>query len=451
MKLTLLGGGGFRVPLVHQALAEGGSPVTEIVLHDPSASRLAAIRAVLDQIAADRPAAPAVRTATDLDDALDGARFVFSAIRVGGLAGRTVDERVAMAAGVLGQETTGPGGIAFGLRTVPVAVRIAQRVAAVAPDAWVINFTNPAGMITEAMQRVLGDRVIGICDSPVGLVRRAAAALERLGVPGAGEGTPGYVGLNHLGWLRALRVDGIDRLPDLLDPDDAGAAAALAGIEEARLVGLDRVRAVGALPNEYLYYHYRTAEAVAAIRAAPRTRGEFLREQQERFYAETAADPAGALDRWARVREERDAGYMTESREGTRPAADVAAGGYQQVALELMAALTGGPARTMILDVRNGTAVPGLPAAGVVEVPCRVGPTGVTPLGTDQLPGAMLGLLQRVKGVEQDTIEAAVTGSAALALRALARHPLVDSEAVARTLLDGYRAGHPELAATLRP
>jgi 6-phospho-beta-glucosidase len=414
------------------------------VLHDVAPDRLAAIQAVLDQVGG----GPAVRATTDLDDALRGARFVFSAIRVDGLGGRTVDERVALDCGVLGQETTGPGGIAYGLRTVPTALRIAERVAAVAPDAWVINFTNPAGMITEAMQRVLGERVVGICDSPIGLARRAARALTGLGVEVGAEPVVEYVGLNHLGWLRGLRVNGVDRLPDLLGDD-----AALTSVEEVRLVGADWVRAIGALPNEYLYYFYRTREAVAAISAAESTRGEYLLAQQERFYADTAADPRGALERWTRVRAERDASYMAESREasgaGERVVEDVAVGGYQQVALELMTALSGGAPRTMILDVRNGAAVPGLPADAVVEVPCLVGVHGVTPLATTPLPGAMLGLLQQVKAVEQDTIEAAVSGSATLALRAFAQHPLVDSVGVAQELLRGYRERLPGLAAVL--
>jgi 6-phospho-beta-glucosidase len=246
-------------------------------------------------------------------------------------------------------------------------------------------------------------------------------------------------------------VNGVDRLPDLLADD-----AALRTIEEVRLVGADWVRTVGALPNEYLYYYYRTPEAVAAIRSERSTRGEFLAEQQARFY-DTAAttDPADALRRWSQVRDERDATYMAESRRasgaGEREAADVAAGGYQQVALELMTALAGGPPRMLILNVRNGSAVPGLPAAAVVEVPCMVGPHGVTPLATDPLPGSMLGLLQQVKAVEQDTIEAAFTGSVTLAVRAFAQHPLVGSVAVARELVAAYRAALPGVAAVLRP
>ncbi|MGW1149410.1 family 4 glycosyl hydrolase, partial [Streptomyces sp. NPDC002454] len=245
MRLVVLGGGGFRVPLVYGALLtdRGEGRVDEVVLYDTDPARSAAIARVLaDQAAADPAAAPRVRVATDLDAALHGADFVFSAIRVGGLAGRAADERVALAEGVLGQETVGAGGIAYGLRTLPVVDRIARRVAAVAPDAWFINFTNPAGLVTEAMSRHLGDRVIGICDSPVGLGRRVARVL---GVdPGSAE--VDYVGLNHLGWLRGLRVDGRDVLPDLF-----ASTALLEGFEEGRLFGADWLRSLDCVPNEY--------------------------------------------------------------------------------------------------------------------------------------------------------------------------------------------------------
>src|SRR6188768_3352332 len=170
MRLTILGGGGFRVPLIHRALVADDSGVSTLVLHDIDRARVRAIEAVLDGSAAGR--GPKVVVEDDLTKALTDTDFVFSAIRVGGLRGRTCDERAALAEGVLGQETTGAGGICYGLRTVPVAVRIAEAVRDHAPSAWVINFTNPAGMVTEAMSRVLGDRVVGICDSPVGLFRR---------------------------------------------------------------------------------------------------------------------------------------------------------------------------------------------------------------------------------------------------------------------------------------
>lgn len=441
MKLTILGGGGFRVPLVHGALLGDSSPgrVTELVLYDLSPARLAAIAAVLEQRAAGHPAPPVVTTTTDLDDALRGADFVFSAIRVGGLAARTVDERVALDLGVLGQETTGPGGVAYALRTVPVALDIAERTRRVAPEAWFINFTNPAGIVTEAMQSVLGDRVIGICDSPIALARRAMTALGL--DPGHTE--IDYVGLNHLGWLRALRVDGVDRLPELIaDP------SALGRLEEGRLFGPRWIQQLGAIPNEYLYYYDYNREAIAAILAADQTRGEFLFDQQNAFYDTVTGAPEKAAAEWTRVREERDSTYMKEARHvgEERDLEDLANGGYEGVALAIMAAISQGPAATMILNVRNGGAVPGMPHDAVVEVPCRVDRDGAHPMPLAEPDGHMLGLMRQVKAVERLAIAAARSGSAELAVSALALHPLVDSVNVARALFEGYRNGSPELA-----
>ena len=445
MILTIVGGGGFRVPLVYGALlGDTAEPrVGQVVLHDVDPQRLLAVSMVLDAMAAGHEGAPKVRTTTDLDDALRGATFVFSAVRVGGLEGRTADERVALDLGLLGQETTGPGGIAYGLRTVPVAVHIAQRIAAVCPDAWVINFTNPAGMVTEAMQGVLGERVIGICDTPIGLARRSGRALGL----DPSLTSPDYVGLNHLGWLRGLSYQGCDVLPGLI-----GNEQLLVGIEEGRLFGADWIGDLGAIPNEYLYYYYFTRDAVASIRGTADTRGEFLLRQQGAFYAQAARVPAAAFEQWQRVRRERDATYMAESRDATeqRDPDDLEGGGYEGVALALMSAITRGERSTMILNVRNGSAVPGLPAEAVVEVPCAVDADGTHPLVTRPLAGHQLGLVQQVKAVEQLTIQAAAAGSARMAVKALALHPLVDSVSTAHVLLEGYRSRIPSLDQVFR-
>ena len=455
MKLAILGGGGFRVPLVYGALLRDLSSrrVDAVSLYDVSPDRLEAIGQVTRQMAQEQPAqgstargqsvAPAVETTTDLDRALDGADFVFSAIRVSGLEGRITDERVALDLGLLGQETTGPGGLAYGMRTVPVAIHVAERIAQICPQAWVINFTNPAGMITEAMQQVLGDRVVGICDTPIGLGRRAARALgldlDRTDFD--------YVGLNHLGWLRALSHEGRDVLPDLIDN-----AALLNTIEEGRLFGPEWIQTLGCVPNEYLYYYYFTRDAVASIRGGAQTRGEFLLDQQRAFYDAVRARPAAALHEWRKVREERDATYMKESRaeQESRDAADIEGGGYEGVALAIMGAIARNERSTMILNVRNGSAVPGLPPEAVVEVPCIVDTDGPRPLATLPLAGHQLGLVQQVKAVEQLTIEAARSRSASLALKAFALHPLVDSVSTARVLLQGYRDRHPDLGLLLR-
>ncbi|MBC9936030.1 MULTISPECIES: 6-phospho-beta-glucosidase [unclassified Leucobacter] len=498
MKLTLIGGGGFRVPQLFSAIGGGGlgrgpvggdpagagaaggaagaapraglsadsagPTVTELCLHDVDASRLDTMRAILSHLAPTLPHPPRVTVTTDLDEAITGAGFIFSAMRVGGIDGRIADERVALDLGVLGQETVGPGGLAYAMRTLPVASRLASRVRELAPDAWVINFTNPAGLVTEAMREFLGDRVIGICDTPIGLMRRATrvagrgvgltsldqASLERVSFD--------YVGLNHLGWLRRLSIDGVDHLPALLASDSA-----LESIEEARLMGFDWIRAIGALPNEYLFYYYFEREATARIRTSE-TRGEFLKGQQERFYARAlGASPADAHLVWQETLREREFTYMAESRseeerEG-REEADVEDGGYQQVALDLMSALTGGPAATMILNVANRSgaagpgqpapraAVPELPDHAVIEIACRVSEDGVRPLPIAPVAGDMLGLMQRVKAAEQLTLSAVRHRDPALAWRAFATHPLVDSVTVAKSLLEGYRARIPGVAA----
>ncbi|MFD7502146.1 6-phospho-beta-glucosidase [Streptomyces sp. NPDC059850] len=442
MRLTVLGGGGFRMPLVYRALLEDtgddAGRCTELVLYDTDRHRLDAIGAVLAEQARQHPVAVAVRATTDLDDALRGADFVFSAIRVGGLEGRARDERIPLAEGVLGQETVGAGGVLYGLRTLPVATRIAERVAAVAPDAWVINFTNPAGMVTEAMRRVLGDRVIGICDSPVGLCRRAARALGT----DPDRAVYDYVGLNHLGWLRGVVVDGRDRLPELLA--DAGA---LESFEEGKLFGADWLRTLGALPNEYLHYYYFNREAVASIQQATTTRGEFLREQQARFYETARTADGGALAAWERTRLERETTYLAASREASggweRDSCDLDGGGYDRIALAIMRAIARDERTTLILNVGNRTAVPGLDADAVVEVPCLVDAGGARPMATGAVAPDQLGLMLSLKAVERSTIEAAEAiteaGPAAArgaALRALALHPLVDSVNVASRILD---------------
>jgi len=438
MRLAILGGGGFRTPLVYGALLTDRHErrVTEVWLHDVDSSRLTAIARVLVEMAQGHDDPPAVHHTTDLDQALTGADFVFSAIRVGGLEGRTADERVALDLGLLGQETTGPGGISYGLRTVPVALHVAGRVRELAPDAWVINFTNPAGMITEAMQSVLGDRVVGICDSPIGLARRVA---QSMGVDPAAT-TVDYVGLNHLGWLRGVHHDGRNLVPVLLEDD-----ARLAAMEEGQLFGAEWLRTLGSVPNEYLYYYYFTRDAVASIGASPQTRGEYLVEQQRSFYAGLAAQEQGALREWDRVRMERNATYMREARsEGEeRDEHDVQGGGYEGVALAIMAAISRGEPASLILNVRSAGAVPGVPEDAVVEVPCLVDASGPRPLPASPLDGHALGLVQQVKAVERLVIEAATTGSERRAVQAFALHPLVDSVTVACELLRGYRERIP--------
>lgn len=442
MRLVILGGGGFRVPLVYEAVATGdwGETITEIILHDISADPLDAIRRVIAERVGQLPkpdSAPDLKVTTDLVDALTGADFVFAAIRVGGARSRVSDERVALDLGLLGQETVGPGGLAYALRTIPAMRQIAEVIAKVAPKAWTINFTNPAGIVTQSMRPVLGERVVGICDTPIGLVRRVARALK------AAEFDYDYVGLNHLGWLRSVRVDGVDRLPDLLADDRM-----LDQIEEARLIGKDWVRAIGCLPNEYLYYYWHTEDALAHIRAVGQTRGEYLDIQQKRFY-QTVADPCceHPFSVWQAVLQDREATYMAEARDEERRTEDAEGGGYQGVALRLMRAISTGEPERMILNVANSTAqgrvVAGLPDDLVVEVGCIVDDGGVHPLPVAPVALPQLGMMARLRASEEAIAQASLTGDLDRAWEGFSLHPLVDSPVLGRRLLQGYRQANP--------
>ncbi|OMH23104.1 6-phospho-beta-glucosidase [Tersicoccus phoenicis] len=469
MRLCILGGGGFRVPLIHRALLRGrfAGLVEDLVLHDVDAVRLAGIGAVLAEQERTRQGAgpvPVVTTTTDLRAALTGADVVFAALRPGGTHGRVLDERIAMAHGLLGQETVGAGGLSYALRSVPVMRQIASTLSEVNPHAWLIDFTNPAGIVTEALVPLLGERVIGICDSPIGLVRRAATAagLHHLARPAAGGSLAGvdYLGLNHLGWLRGLRdtgsgntdgaadTDGArDRLPALLaDPER------LFSFEEGRIFGPELLGVLGAVPNEYLFYYYFAREAVTALAGSRQTRGETIEAAQRDLYPglATAPDPAG---RWEAARRAREDGYLTEARPDgqQRDAADVAGGGYEQVALAAMSAVLTDRPEELIVNVRNDAAgrlaVTGLPADAVVEVPCRVDGRGAVPLHIGRTPSLhQLGLLTAVKAVERETVTAVTERDRDAALRAFALHPLVDSAHVARRVLADYEQAFPALS-----
>lgn len=436
MRLTVIGGGGFRVPLIYEALLRRDRiGIDEVVLFDIDPARLAVIRAVLQELDERVDVAPSVYSTTDVTEAVRGAAFVFSAIRVGGTAGRVLDERVALAHGQLGQETTGAGGVAYGLRSVPEMVRIASAVAEHAGDAWTINFTNPVGMVTEAMSAVLGDRVIGICDSPIGLCRRIARIL---GVDPRLMWFD-YFGLNHLGWLRAAYLHGRDTLPELLKRGPE-----VESIEEGALFGSSWLQSLGMVPNEYLHYFYNNEEAVQALHASEQTRGEYLDEQQRDFYARVSSDSSEALAAWRAARADREASYMSEAREqvgfGERHSHDLS-GGYEDVALDVMEAIALNAQTVQILNVRNRSAVPALDADAIVEVPCVVGSNGAMPLAVGQIPEHAAGLMLSIKSVERDTIAAALTGDRGRALRALGLHPLVRSVGIASALLDDYEGG----------
>src|SRR5262249_42880673 len=268
------------------------------------------------------------------------------------------------------------------LRTVPVMVELARRVAERAPRAWFVNFTNPAGLVTEAIRTELGDRAVGICDSPAGLCRRVAAALGRR-PPGP---RVAHFGVNHLGWLRSVHDGERDLLPGLLADDGL-----LASFEEGRLFGGDWLRALGMIPNEYLFFYYFASDTVGALRSGLQTRAEFLLRQQAGFYGQNSRTPEAALEAWRATRREREGTYFAEAHAAAGIAASEdgfeAIGGYEGEALAVVEAIALNRQRVLILDAANSSSLPFLDADAVVEVPCVVDGTGARPLAVGEVPG----------------------------------------------------------------
>lgn len=439
--LAIIGGGGFRVPLIVHALTTSHRTLrlSRLTLIDVDDERLTAMRAIVtDQLRSSPHLDFELTTTNDLAAGLIGADVIFVAVRPGGVEGRVIDELTALEHDFLGQETVGVAGMAYALRTIPVARDIAATIADVVPDAWTINFTNPAGVITQAMREYLGPRVVGICDTPIALLRRARSALD---LAPATSGSFDYLGLNHLGWLRSLVVDGADRLPELLSDE-----ARLGTLEEAQLMGTQWISRVGALPNEYLFYYYRHREALAAI-SASETRGQFLAAQQHHFY-ELCTHEEHPYELWNRTRAARDASYMAEGRAPedryARETAEIEQGGYQEVALDAMTAFLHDEPATMILNVGNtdtpdgAPIIPGLPNDAVIEVGCHVDARGAHPWPIAPARGDMLALMLAIKECDALLLSATKHGDYELAARAFGTHPLVDSVDAADALLTAY-------------
>ncbi|MCR4401611.1 MAG: 6-phospho-beta-glucosidase [Firmicutes bacterium] len=475
MKLTILGGAGVRTPAFVQGILKASSDlgVDEVHLTDSDADKLHLIGFIVREMVARAGDPFRLNLSTDAREALVDADFVVSALRVGGLEGRAIDEAVALRHGVIGQETTGPGGICMGLRTIPVMLDYAKLIAELAPKAWLINFTNPSGMITEAILSHGGmNRVVGVCDGPSSMVRRIAAAL------GVNESRAyfDYFGLNHLGWLRGVYVDGEDVLGPMLSRlDEPGVRERLGTLHEISIFGAEFVRELGAIPNEYLYYYYYNREALEHIRRARERRGQFLlrttRELLGRLRAAVAkGDAALALREYTEYMDTRHRMYMRTETGTDQPDEEAAVqevtsaetraeipreseqdrahddtdgdGGYDRIALGVMKAVALNSNRVMILNTRNAGSIKGLDDDVVAEVPCVVSADGVRPIAVGSIPNECLGLMQIVKECEKLTIEAAVTGSYNAAWKALALHPLVPSVAAAREILDDYLSAH---------
>ena len=455
MKIAILGAGGVRTPLIVGAMLRRRERLglTELALIDVDAERLAIIGelAQAEQEPQDAPAEMGraglrIDCTTDARAALAGADFVITTFRVGGIASRVVDERVPLRHGILGQETTGPGGFAMAMRTIPVLLDYIAMMREVCPDAWLINFANPAGLLAEAaITAGRWPRTVGICDAPEGM-RRVAAAIFNMSPD---ELYLDYFGLNHLGWVRAAFCQGQDLLPRFI------ATLRAAGRVPGLPFDTDFVRALGMIPNEYLFYYYHSREAVDNLLRQDKTRGEQIADWNALLFDElgtlrAAGDLPGMRRVYRTYLEQRGGSYMASE---TGQAHDLAgldptivralAGeGYAGIALDLIDGLTGATPQQMILNVPNAGAIHGMGDRDVVEIPAFVGRGLVRSMAVGGVSRGPLGLMQEVKAYEQLTIVAATEGSYAKAVQALALHPLVRDVAVAKAILDGYREGH---------
>lgn len=462
MKLAILGGGGVRMPaFVRAVLAGQAGMFDEVALFEPDAQRRETTCRLSVELARALGRDGAVSATADVEEAFTGADFVFSAIRVGGDQGRVIDEQVALSRGLVGQETTGPGGCAMALRTVPVVLEYSRLLKRCSPHATLINFTNPAGIITQALSLYGETRAVGVCDTPSGALERLG---EFLGSPSSFSYS--YGGLNHLGWISSFSIEGEDRTDELM-----------ARFEELqrfdhRFGAFDPalVRHIRAIPTEYVYYYYEPRRYVEGVARNGTSRGQdVLRLNEELLSGIGRAFASGGLDEaWSTysmlmgVRRDTYMRTDTEGASGQQEArqrrtaeapaqvTDKAMGGYEGIAMRVIGGLTGRTTSRVIVNTRNGPAMAFLDPDDVVEVPTLVHTGGIEPLAVDELPRSARGLVSEVKEYERAVVEAAVSGDAGTAELALALHPLVPGVSVARDLLDEYRQRHGQHLAYLK-
>ena len=453
MKMTLLGSG-VRAPFVLRGLTAGQNDLglDEVVLHDTDRERLELMSALGGHLCAEWGAQFSVRGEPDPSAAIADAQFVFSAIRPGQEGARAVDEEVPLKQGVLGQETTGPGGFAMALRTIPAMLGYARLMHNVAPNALLVNFTNPVGIVMQALHDHASVRAVGICDGPISMQRSIAAFLERPREQVHAD----YFGLNHCGWIHRVLVDGHDRLPEVLERFEELQALD----EQWTLFDADLVRSIGMLPMEYLYFYYYRDRAVEHIRGSGSSRGRQLQALNDALWPVLRAnvdsgDLPAARAAWEHAMSERDATYFARERGESVPdemedVSDVFAGeGYEGVATAVMAAAVQRRKVPLILNVANRGAIGGLRDDDVVEVTCLADEHGAHPIAQGDMPDSALALISQVKLYERLTVKAAVDGSYDAALAALLAHPLVASYPSARAILDGYIESLPGLLPAL--
>lgn len=414
LKVAVIGGGSSYTPELIEGFIQHyeSFPVTDIVLVDiPEGHHKLAIVGGLAQRMVARSGLPInVSLTLDRKEALKDAHYVSTQMRVGLLEARGWDEKIPLKYGMLGQETTGAGGMMKALRTIPVLLDICRDMEALCPDAWLLNFTNPAGMVTEAIMKHSSIRSIGLCNSPIAAYKWLSGLYQ---VP-AERIYCEFAGLNHLHWISRIEIDGESKLEELLE---AGGSYSASNVPQ--LAWNDTlIRAIGAIPSYYLKYYYLHREMLGEQQAAAargETRAETVKRLEDELF-EIYKRPE--LAEKPKQLEQRGGAY------------------YSEAAVNLMKAIHTDSGEIQTLNVMNGDTLEFLPADASIEVNCVVTKSGAVPVPIKRVPAAAVGLIQAVKTYESLAIEAAVTGSREKALLALSSHPLIDSVSEAEWMLN---------------
>ncbi len=417
IQLCIVGAGSSYTPeLIEGILAHAPEPlpITDVRLHDIDADRLAVMAGLAERMVRHAGKRIEVRAGTALAPLVEGADFVITQIRVGGMAARYLDESIPPRYGLLGQETTGPGGMFKALRTIPPMLAIARTVEQVAPRAFLLNYTNPSGIVTEALRRHTGARVIGLCSG----IPEMQTRLRDLLRGEFGDLRSYCVGLNHLGFVHRLEAGGRDVTATALERVVAHAeqTPGFGGFPDPR-----SIRLLHAISLGYLSYYLFRRQTLETARTAGQTRAQQIMRIEEEVFAE-ARSPAAT----------------------GKPAALAkrGGGGYSNITLGFLRAIVHDSGDELACTVRNGEAVDGIEPDAGVEVVCRTGANGPAPLPVGPIPLAFRGLVQAVKAYETLTVAAAVQQSRALAIQALVNHPLAGDLDVIEPLVDEMLQAH---------
>lgn len=452
MKLTLIGGGGVRAPLVVESALRRTEKIhlDEICLMDIDAEQLAIMGKICELTAREAGSRVKITFTTDPLVAMDGAGYVITTIRVGKEQGRVLDERIALAHHVLGQETTGPGGFAMAMRSIPVILHYAEWMENVAaPGAWMFNFTNPAGLVTQAARDSGFERFVGICDG-ANQAQHWAAKYYRVPTE---QVRAEVFGLNHLSWARSVKVNGIEKLPELLASDE------FLRMSEERVFEPELVRQVGLWMNEYLFYFHYADQAVERILSEKETRGEEIlhlnRELLDQLMEVNPEQfPRESMQIYRAYNERRGSTYMNYANPAAPSIAEAEqqeykgnvehdfSEGYAGVALGIVEAFESDLPVHMALNVPNAGAIHCMRPGDVVEVSCDIDRQGIHPLPIGAIPESQELLMRSVKQYERLAVQAILRRDRSCAYMAMMSHPLVLSYSLGRTLVEEYLRAH---------